>query len=473
MPPHEAGRYAVEVIAGVKGTLHIPLRGLSYGDLEDDILKIESDFSGDEWNLYEIRVRPLPGHVEKMAQLKIRNANNPGNARAYDGPAPPRTSTPPSLRDLERLSRKKRRVRLPTAGASRSVQATPSGHEGRPTRLNPLRVRRSLEGDPFVDVGTAWDLLVHQADGGFSRPPARLFKPQGRLSSMPQRALGRPVSVEVDSLSPTLAAYSRVTEIELVVEEREGLGKWLPPLPEAERLGVQRHRRSALLGREIEDALEARSSWLWINYADRPKRTLSVSKGTISGSKSAAMLRRRLSEDDCEALREGNLRIKLGDAGEAPLLVFRCIGHQGEALPWVEASLLDYDDDVLARRMLDCDLGLAKGEKRPGLGDLADGREEMRLLDLTQLSDIARRHYPSLDAQERFWRQGAWYDTHSRHNSDSEGYVLSREQLEPGEVYVLYLWSNSRDDLRPDRRFVFRATTGVNDLGAISLPSYR
>ena len=56
--------------------------------------------------------------------------------------------------------------------------------------------------------------------------------------------------------------------------------------------------------------------------------------------------------------------------------------------------------------------------------------------------------------------------------SDSEGYVVAHRNFEAGKIYVLYFWSRSRDDLRPDRRFLFRAQEGLNDLGAIRLPSY-
>jgi hypothetical protein len=51
--------------------------------------------------------------------------------------------------------------------------------------------------------------------------------------------------------------------------------------------------------------------------------------------------------------------------------------------------------------------------------------------------------------------------------------VTGSLKLEPGRVYVLYLWSNSRNELHPDARVVFKAAEGVTDLGAIRMPSYR
>jgi hypothetical protein len=59
-------------------------------------------------------------------------------------------------------------------------------------------------------------------------------------------------------------------------------------------------------------------------------------------------------------------------------------------------------------------------------------------------------------------------------NTDEHGYGWSEDAgLEPGKLYVLYLWSQSCNDLQPDRRIVFKATEGVTDLGVIALPSYK
>lgn len=77
------------------------------------------------------------------------------------------------------------------------------------------------------------------------------------------------------------------------------------------------------------------------------------------------------------------------------------------------------------------------------------------------------------DDLDYYARRGAWYDSHRRLKSDSKGYLLARGfRLTEGRVYVLYLWSNSRDDLKPDARVVFRAEGELTDLGAILLPTY-
>ena len=71
---------------------------------------------------------------------------------------------------------------------------------------------------------------------------------------------------------------------------------------------------------------------------------------------------------------------------------------------------------------------------------------------------------------QRLRKHGAWYDTRNHACGDHHGYLtMSAQDIKPGQRYVLYLWSASRDDLEPDRRIVFEAQTGITDLGAIVL----
>ncbi|PCJ62912.1 MAG: hypothetical protein COA79_01940 [Planctomycetota bacterium] len=58
--------------------------------------------------------------------------------------------------------------------------------------------------------------------------------------------------------------------------------------------------------------------------------------------------------------------------------------------------------------------------------------------------------------------------------SDKRGYVfINKNNLAPGNNYVLYLYSNSREILNPDKILPFTATKGITDLGAIELPNYQ
>jgi hypothetical protein len=67
---------------------------------------------------------------------------------------------------------------------------------------------------------------------------------------------------------------------------------------------------------------------------------------------------------------------------------------------------------------------------------------------------------------------GAWYNTSQKLNSNHAGYMCSDQMLVAGKHYVLYLWSNSRDELQPDRRIDFIAGEGMTDLGVVTLPGY-
>ena len=75
----------------------------------------------------------------------------------------------------------------------------------------------------------------------------------------------------------------------------------------------------------------------------------------------------------------------------------------------------------------------------------------------------------------RIWfaNNGSWYNSSMKIFTDNHGYMLTRQQLEEGKSYVLYLWSNSRDQMAPDKRVVFKAGKENTDLGVIRLPSYR
>lgn len=162
-------------------------------------------------------------------------------------------------------------------------------------------------------------------------------------------------------------------------------------------------------------------------------------------------------------------------------LVLRAIGPEQEGLPWVEASVVDYEQDERARRLRDVETTLAAEGKRPKLG----ARFGLAFYSETQAeqadAEFMRNHvgeeFLKLTSQpedlDYYARCGAWYNTHRRLKSDAKGYLFSGAmRLVEGRVYILYLWSNSRDDLKPDARVVFRATEGVTDLGAILLPTH-
>ncbi|MHC4839659.1 MAG: hypothetical protein ACYTDT_01705 [Planctomycetota bacterium] len=168
------------------------------------------------------------------------------------------------------------------------------------------------------------------------------------------------------------------------------------------------------------------------------------------------------------------------------LLTFRAVGEKEEGLPWTHGVLLPMHEDKLAQTVrakmqeapdgtvpnLDNHDPLTYADDLNGLIEVEDGKEQEALKKL-----IGEKNYNAFDTHEQrkwFAENGSWYNPRSKVFTDEHGYVLTRQhKLEAGGAYVLYLWSNSRDQMKPDKRIVFKAGENNTDLGVIRLPSYR
>ncbi|MHC4840903.1 MAG: hypothetical protein ACYTDT_08115 [Planctomycetota bacterium] len=167
-------------------------------------------------------------------------------------------------------------------------------------------------------------------------------------------------------------------------------------------------------------------------------------------------------------------------------LFARAVGTGGEGLPWVHGIVQPYEIDAIAQQVR------SKSRLEDGtklridiydyvLSGYADGMEsamktegDARTKALGKL--IGERNAKRLKtSDERYWfaENGAWYKSDSKLYTDDHGYIHSEQSLTPAKIYVLYLWSDSRDDLEPDARIVFKAGESFTDLGVIQLPSYR
>lgn len=164
-------------------------------------------------------------------------------------------------------------------------------------------------------------------------------------------------------------------------------------------------------------------------------------------------------------------------------LYFRAVDPWGAGLPWVEATLHALEDDARAQRLRDIEIRGNKDGWRPDLSFRFANARERDPSGLTE-DDLNRERVREFvgedfereckdDADLKFYlRTGAWYDSYTRLRGGEYGYHIDLERkLTPGKKYVLYLWSNSRHDLRPDARIVFQAAE-VTDLGVITLPAY-
>ena len=182
----------------------------------------------------------------------------------------------------------------------------------------------------------------------------------------------------------------------------------------------------------------------------------------------------RKHEGDAAALlRGGNIQPRLDNA-----FCLRAVGDQGEGLPWVAGVIFEYAHDQTAQQVRQV---LARHDLRIEPQDYAAYAAALAAAEAapteTGLRELLGAAYDRFETdRQRLWfaRQGAWYGQGNRAFGDEHGYIATQKlKLEPGKVYVLYLWSQSRDDNRPDARVVFKAAQGVTDLGAIALPSYR
>jgi hypothetical protein len=161
------------------------------------------------------------------------------------------------------------------------------------------------------------------------------------------------------------------------------------------------------------------------------------------------------------------------------VLVARAVGPAGEGLPWVCGVIVEYQSDAVAQQVreicarLESPPIIVPGENYAGrLAAVEAAPTEQGMREL-----IGDENYDAFDTDtQRLWfaQNGAWYDTHYTVHSDDQGYIAVQDPpLEAGRCYVLYLWSNGRDDLHPNARFAFKVDEhGVADLGAIHMPTY-
>jgi hypothetical protein len=171
-----------------------------------------------------------------------------------------------------------------------------------------------------------------------------------------------------------------------------------------------------------------------------------------------------------------------GDAtGATDGTFFRVVGHTGEPIPFCEATVMPLDDDKLAQAMRAHEQTLSLKNARPPAPETLDievqdklaeaAEEEDEALVAREVGDAAFDNLQKREYRLRYAKYGAWYDSHHRMDGDEDGYVIAPHVvLEKGELYVLYIWGPSRDDLKPDLRLVVRGEGDTTDFGVIRLP---
>ncbi|MEZ6196403.1 MAG: hypothetical protein R3F20_11860 [Planctomycetota bacterium] len=501
----DEGRLCVRVVAGVGGALEIPEDRALFEPLESKI-SITSDFTGSEWEDYRIVRRPLPDYAERLAKRRVANANDPGRY-ALAAPIASRFR-------VEEWQPRPAAERPPTGDRVRLHVDVPEDFRAR-YRAKDGRIRvfdAARETGPcHFDLHPGTVVELRAGDGAL----ARTARPEPYVvgSAAEQHvALGEglvPVEVEL-VLGPTLGAWARSARLGFA-------GDRLPP---GERNDGEFEERSRILSGTPRARIRTAIDPVTLTRrAEDDRIVVCLTPGEGRGREETLVYEFALDADRRAELRGGFLELDLANAaprGAAGLLVLRAVGPAGEGLPWVEGSVFELDDEPAAGHAREVSRRLAEEGRRPD--DLArhlraktgdEVPDDIPLVDdapflpstrsSTDLStfgatgrarpylapeSLARRYDEEIVAEyglaalDRLHRFGAWYDTVRSIDSDDHGYVVcrfppgDRRGLVAGRRYVLYLWSRSRDDLVPDRRFVFEARAGVTDLGAIALPGY-
>jgi hypothetical protein len=182
-------------------------------------------------------------------------------------------------------------------------------------------------------------------------------------------------------------------------------------------------------------------------------------------------------------LRSGPAQIGLNaDAvGRAEGTFLRVVNSSGTPLRFVECTAIPLPDDATAAAMRELEIELREKGTRPSAPDLLNTRQQIALREAAENNDeaaieeaIGAGAFKALQKREfrlRYARFGAWYDSHRRMDGDESGYVIAPHvRLEKDNLYALYIWGDSRDDLKPDLRIVVRGEGDVTDLGVIRLP---
>ena len=448
--PTDNGKWYVRVFAGGKGSIRFELDEALFGAR---VFQVDSEFTEPHWDNYVTAYDVPADFAARMEQRELNGADDPGQRSLLDPPPPARE---PDIYDISQLPEGLHRVILSVTAPFPVVpqfwipsnETPPEDDKPYPRRLI------NMEGAFHRQLGRWWLDLPATTELQLELVSSQLLRTSTKRESIDLGdsrvfEINRNVDVallQVGCSSPTLSAMAaRIAATCNGINSPEGAAPWQPD--GTLRLYVQR-------GPENFERLGlATSLKLFSGYERRASHTLNVT----------------LNAKQKQELALGGTTVSPTANG----LVLRAVGPGMEGLPWVEATLLEFDQDVASKRLRKHWKGSAQ-EMQECYGLLIkvaakdvkpDHPDVLRLNELMQKLD---------DPDSRDWlrREGAWYNTHSRIYSSDHGYLCLDRVLDPKKRYVLYLWSNSRDELMPDKRIDFVATEGITDLGAVLLPAF-
>jgi hypothetical protein len=448
--PTDGGRWYVRVFAGANGTITLDLDEPMFGTTR---WQIQGKFTEPEWDNYPISFEVPADFAARMEKREVRQADNPGNKAVLQALPAART---PDLYDVSTLPEGWQRLII---ALNAPFPITPrvwfeaNVGEAKDKNLGP-QVRATQYHEA---LGRWWIDLPPDSGIGIELESPHLLQPENvwgeRVDLGTQRIVEFTrtldcVTLQFNRPSATIAALGVLAQGSLFGHASSaGPAPWQPD-------GTLRFfvPRSAL------GALDKNSSG-----------SLAFFGGGYSTSLGRLNLPFTLGAQQRAELALGGTTVTLEGSG----LVMRAVGPSLEGLPWVEGCVLDAEQDVASKRL-----------RNQWKGSTEEMEECYRLLCKLAAKEVGPEHPDGIrlnelmgkleDPASREWmrREGTWYNTHVKLYSSEHGYMFNTTALVPGKHYVLYLWSNSRSELMPDKRIDFVATEGVTDLGALMLPAY-
>jgi len=429
----DSGKYYLRVFAGVAGTVHVTLDSKLF---EDEKLEFEGTFVEPSWDNHAVSIATTKGYLGVASKRPVQNEADPG----FKSLLTAAVNLLPNPNDEKSIPKDHWRLVM-KPDVALALEPSVTIKRGDETVLSPFQLKLAHAGaDRWLDVAddctavVAWispHVISHPASSQEVKRDKRIVTIKPALTLVP---------LEIEWPSETAKALGSVVHVSLGYA-----GNSLAGAPRSPDAPIKVHvDKNALNSLSDEDKISA---------------TLSASSVHILGDcciyGSAA-----LSTDLRKQLASGKARVKLKWSG----VLWRAVDAQGRAVPWVEATLLRADDAATAIKLRKRWQNVRKGRVTKNVDYKPDYASEMAEVRKITLEKAA------LDLLER---TGAWYDTEAKCQAVGCGFISWACELEAGKKYVLFLWSNSRDELMPDKRIDFTATQGLMDLGAIVLPAHK
>lgn len=466
----DAGRWYVRVVVGREGKVTFKLDEAIWGQAE---FSVSSTFEEGSWDDYVVELPTPADFAQLLEPLEKQGQDNPGHRNLLAAPPAPRALDP--LNDEISPGGARLLVGL-DCNVPALLEAIPVGSS------STYRFTPHADGW-FLDVSTRAIVRCRATDGRWFSTPYWEMDPTGGGLVRDSRVVVAPLMrIDTQSLGPTLRASTVATTLTL------------DPGSEPESKSERGNRATTVSGVFVpgRDAF-IDVPWGGGLFDQRDTWTTAQLRADFSGGARLMKPRRGGSsvDQDGHTIYDAKvyslaheLDLAQGFDGVAatgitlqpkPMLTLRAVGENGEGLPWVAGTLLEYEQDEFSQGLRDALGGThprIEADHQAHAEAMATQGEAREAAIEALIGEEAARLLTQPDQREWYAKHGAWYDTSSRMQSQEHGYILHERRLEPGKVYVLYLWSESRDDLKPDRRVVFKATEGVTDLGVITLPSY-